>query len=202
VLGPALNVVLFGYGETSIAGARLIGTSLAISAFGLFPFALVMLQLRVFYAMRDGRTPTLINVFMVGSKVLLVLVADATLNGPAHIAEALNTATSISYVVGAIVGHVALTRRLGNLGFRRVARTVAQVSAASVVAAVATLAVVAGSQQLLGRGHVGSLAGLILGGAAGLAVFGALAWRMRIPEIQDIVALARRGTPTRESGIT
>ena len=57
VLGPVLGVVLFAYGETTIRGARLIGTALAASAFGLFPFALVMLQLRVFYAMRDGRTP-------------------------------------------------------------------------------------------------------------------------------------------------
>ena len=37
------------------------------------PFAIVMLQLRVFYAMRDGKTPTVINVFMVAAKVALVL---------------------------------------------------------------------------------------------------------------------------------
>jgi putative peptidoglycan lipid II flippase len=192
VLGPVLNVVLFGYGETSVAGARLIGTSLAISAFGLFPFALVMLQLRVFYAMRDGRTPTLINIFMVATKVIIVLICDATLHGSAHIAEALNTATSASYVVGAIVGHIALTRRLGPLGFSRVARTVARVAVASVLGAVASYGVVVGFEHLLGRGHAGALSGLVFGGVVGLVIMGATAWRMRIPEIQDIVGATRR----------
>ncbi len=100
VLGPPLGVVLFGYGETSIEGGRLIGIALAVSAFGLFPFAMVMLQLRVFYAMRDGKTPTLINVFMVGTKVVLVLIAVHVFDTPARIAESLTVATSASYVVG------------------------------------------------------------------------------------------------------
>jgi putative peptidoglycan lipid II flippase len=192
VLGPVLTVVLFGYGETSVGGARVIGIALAISAFGLFPFALVMLQLRVFYAMRDGRTPTLINVFMVATKVLLVLVAAGTLHGAAHTAEALTTATSTSYVVGAVVGHRALTRRLGPLGFTRVARTVAQIGVAAVLGAVAAYGVVVGFEHLLGRGHAGALPGLVFGGAIGLVIMAVVAWRMRIPEIQDIVALTRR----------
>jgi hypothetical protein len=34
--------------------------------------------------------------------------------------------------------------------------------------------------------------GLIGGTIAGLAVLGAVAWRMRIPELREIVAAARR----------
>src|SRR5581483_10162412 len=98
---------------TSVGDGRLIGTALAASAFGLFPFAMVMLQLRVFYAMRDGRTPTLINVCMVGTKVAIVAVCAHVVHGQAHIAEALTVATSASYVIGAVVGHLALSRRLG-----------------------------------------------------------------------------------------
>src|SRR5204863_403300 len=82
VLVPAMGVTLFGYGQASIADAHLIGSALAWSAFGLLPFALVMLQLRVFYAMRDGRTPTLINGFMVGTKVALVLVTNEVFKAP------------------------------------------------------------------------------------------------------------------------
>ncbi|HJQ44142.1 MAG TPA: murein biosynthesis integral membrane protein MurJ, partial [Jatrophihabitantaceae bacterium] len=192
VLGPVLTVVLFAYGETSIPGARLIGTALAASAFGLFPFALVMLQLRVFYAMRDGRTPTLINIFMVGTKVLIVVIAASTVHGSAHIAEALTAGTSASYVVGAIVGHVALSRRLGLLGFRRVGRTVFQVGVASVVGAVAAALVVVGAESALGTGHVGSLVALVGGSVVGLGVLAVVAWRIRIPEIQDVVRLVGR----------
>ena len=121
VLAPAFTVVVFAHGQTSISDARIIGNALAWSAFGLVPFAFVMLQLRVFYALQDGRTPTLINVFMVGTKVLLAVLAEANLHGDAAVI-ALNVSTSASYVVGAVIGQILLRRRLGPLGFRTVGR--------------------------------------------------------------------------------
>jgi putative peptidoglycan lipid II flippase len=198
VLGPAMGVTLFAYGQATIADAHLIGSALAWSAFGLFPFALVMLQLRVFYAMRDGRTPTLINAFMVATKVVLVLVTNEIFRAPAgtdvnkhpsvHAVEWLNISTSLSYVVGAIVGHVLLSRRLGRLGFRRVAQTVAQIAVASAAGAAAAWVVVVVARHVLGGGHTGSALGRIVG----LLVLVAVLWRMRIPDVQQVVALARR----------
>jgi putative peptidoglycan lipid II flippase len=190
-MGSVLGVTLFAYGNTPLAGGRLIGTSLAISAFGLLPFAIVMLQLRVFYAMRDGRTPTLINIFMVTTKVAVVLVCDSTLHGSAQIAEALNTATSASYVIGALVGHLVLTRRLGQLGFASVGRAVLRMGAASALGGAAAWGIVLASTHELGNGHIGSLVALIVGSTVGLAVMGAVAWRLRIPEIRQIISAAR-----------
>lgn len=192
VLGPALSVTLFGYGETSIEKARLIGVALAASAFGLLPFALLMLQLRVFYAMRDGRTPTLINICLVTAKVLIVLVAGATLDGSGPTSVALTTATSASYVVGALIGHRMLTKRFGPLGFGSVLATTSRISVASIIGGVAAWAVVFGCEQAFGSGHVGSVSGLVLGALVGLAVMGAVVWRMRMPEIRDIVGMLRR----------
>jgi putative peptidoglycan lipid II flippase len=202
VLGPAMGITLFAYGEASIANAHLIGSALAWSAFGLFPFALVMLQLRVFYAMRDGRTPTLINAFMVATKVILVLVSNEMFAAPsgtdvnkhpsAQAVEWLNISTSLSYVVGAIAGHILLTRRLGRLGFRRVAGTVGQITVASAIAALAAWGVLAAARHGLGGGHAGSALGLAGGGLAGLAVLAAVLWRMRVPDVREVAALARR----------
>jgi putative peptidoglycan lipid II flippase len=202
VLGPAMGVTLFAYGETSIAGGQLIGSALAWSAFGLFPFALVMLQLRVFYAMRDGRTPTLINAYMVGTKVVLVLITNAAFRASAgtnvnkhpsiHAVEWLNISTSLSYVVGAVIGHIYLSRRLGRLGFRRVGRTVTQIAFASVIGALAALAVVAASRHAFGAAHLGSGVGLAGGSIVGLMVLVGVLWRMRISDVHEVVALARR----------
>jgi putative peptidoglycan lipid II flippase len=202
VLGPVMGVTLFAYGETSIGGAHLIGSTLAWSAFGLFPFALVMLQLRVFYAMRDGRTPTLINALMVATKVVLVLVSNAVYAAPSgtdvdkhpsiHAVEWLNISTSLSYVVGAVAGHILLTRRLGLLGFRHVLRTVAQVGGASAIGAAAAWLVVVGARHQLGSGHVGSLVGLVGGTVVGLAVLAAVLWRLRVDDVREVLALARR----------
>ncbi|MGI8679568.1 MAG: murein biosynthesis integral membrane protein MurJ [Jatrophihabitans sp.] len=200
-LGPAMAVTLFAYGKTSISGAHLIGSSLAWSAFGLFPFALVMLQLRVFYAMRDGRTPALINTFMVGTKVVLVLVSNEVFKAPpgtdvekhpsVHAVEWLNISTSLSYLVGAIVGHVVLTRRLGKLGFGPVMRTVAQIAVASAVGGAVAYAAVLGARHLLGGARLGSFTGLVVGGLVGSAAMVVLAWRMRIPDLRQAVASVR-----------
>jgi putative peptidoglycan lipid II flippase len=193
VLGQALTIVLFSYGQNSVEAGRLIGTALAASAFGLFPFAMVMLQLRVFYAMRDGRTPALINVFMVATKTVIVLVcAHLFTDDSAKIAVALTTATSASYVVGAVVGHLYLTRRLGHLRFRAVGVTVAKMAAASVVGGVAAFAVGVVLQNALGHGRSAAFAMLIAGSLVGALVLAVVVWRLRISEIEDVVALVRR----------
>ena len=79
VLGPAIGTVIVRSRPHQRQAARTIGTVLAVFAFGLVPFALTMLQLRVFYAVKDARTPTLINLGMMAARVLLSLLAAAVL---------------------------------------------------------------------------------------------------------------------------
>jgi len=62
---------------------------------------------------------------------------------------------------------------------------------ASALGAAAAYGVLLGVRHALGSGQVGSLTGLVAGGLAGLGVFGVVAWRMRIAEIQQLAALAR-----------
>lgn len=190
-LGPAMAVTLFAHGETSLSDGRLIGTALAWSAFGLFPFALVMLQLRVFYAMRDGKTPAIINAFMVGAKVVLVIVSNQLFEGTRAAIEWLNISTSLSYVVGAIVGHIVLSRRLGHLGFGPVFTTVAQIGFASLLGGAAAYGVVLLSDDAFASARVGSATGLVGGALAGLVVMGVVVWRMRIPAVQQALATVR-----------
>jgi putative peptidoglycan lipid II flippase len=201
-LGVPLAITLFAYGQTSLDGARLIGSSLAWSAFGLLAFAVVMLQLRVFYAMRDGRTPTLINIFMVGTKIVLVLVTSSiyaappgtnvNVDPPVRAVQWLNISTSASYVIGAIVGHILLTRSLGRLGFRAVGVTTLRIAVPSAVAGLVAYGVVRLCNSVMGVGHAAALTGLVGGAVAGLAVLVLLLWRIRIKEIDTIVATARR----------
>jgi putative peptidoglycan lipid II flippase len=62
--GEQIGVALFSLGKAG-SNAERLGTALAVSAFGLLPYAVTMLQLRVFYSMADARTPTMINAVMV-----------------------------------------------------------------------------------------------------------------------------------------
>ena len=190
VLGPSLTTALF-IGRMTVDEARLVGTTLAWAAFGLLPFAFVMLQLRVFYAMRDARTPTLVNICMVLAKIILVLLAREVLSGDAQVI-ALNVSTSLSYIVGAVLGHVLLTRRFGRLGFRTVARTVGRIAIAAAIAGVIAWGGVYVAHLIAGSGRVGSFVALILGGIPAIVVFVIAGRALHISELSDILGALRR----------
>ncbi len=194
VLGPALAVVAFAHGQTTVDQARGIGTALALGAFGLLPMAVTLLQLRVFYAMKDARTPTLIQVAMVAVRVPLLLVVPVLVE-PRQVIAGLMIATSITYVVGWVVGDLALRRKLGALRTGTAASTVLRVLAVSVIAGGAgwaVLQVTAGrAADPAGTSAVGSLVDLLIGTVViGAVVIGGVVLA-RVPEVAGPVAAVR-----------
>jgi len=139
VFGTELGVALFSLGAGSGTGASRLGATVAASAFGLLAYAVTMLQLRVFYAMTDSRTPTLIQVGMIVVKIPLLLVCPLLL-APDKVVLGLAAANGLSFVVGAIIGQWLLYRRLGHVRTREVLVTLGKTLAASVVGAAAAWA--------------------------------------------------------------
>jgi putative peptidoglycan lipid II flippase len=141
VFGTAVGVALFSLGAGAAGGgAARLGATLAASAFGLLPFAVTMLQLRVFYALTDSRTPTLLQLVIVAVKIPLLLAAPLLLD-PEHVVLGLAAANGLSFVVGAVLGQVLLHRRLGRLGTARVLGVLLRMTAAAVVGALAAFGV-------------------------------------------------------------
>jgi putative peptidoglycan lipid II flippase len=142
LFGSSVGVALFSLGAGSAGGgAERLGDALSLSAFGLLPFAVVMLQLRVFYAMTDSRTPTLLQLLVVGVKVPLLL-ACPLLFRPDQVVLGLAAANAMSFVVGAVAGQIVLHRRLGRLGTTAVLGALLRMGAASVLAGAVTLGAV------------------------------------------------------------
>lgn len=198
VLGPAIGTLVYGHGRSGVDSARQVGLVLAFSAFGLVPFALTMLQLRVFYATKDARTPTLINVGMVAAKIVLCLLAAAVLPDR-HLVTGLAVATSASYVVGTVLGEVLLRRRFGRLGTARVVRAAARFAVLAVAAGLAAWAVLALVSGWLGTGPTGSAVAAIGGSVVALAVLGAAAVLSRSGELDDVLR-GLRGRPAAPAG--
>lgn len=183
VLGPSLGVALFSIGQ-SRGDAGKLGIALAVAAFGMLPYTITMLQLRVFFAMKDTRTPTLIMVGMMAVKIVLSLLAPVVLS-PDNVVYGLTFANSSAFILGWIVGEICLRRRLGDLGGRRVAVTLVR----SVLAALAAAAVALLIRLPLPSGPFGAWLALVFGGVLGLVTASlVLAW-LRSPEQQ---AIARR----------
>jgi putative peptidoglycan lipid II flippase len=141
--------------------------------------------------MRDARTPTLVNICMVLAKIILVLLAREVLSGDAQVI-ALNVSTSLSYIVGAVLGHVLLTRRFGRLGFLAVVRTVGRIAIAAAIAGVIAWGGVYVAHLIAGSGRVGSFVALILGGIPAIVVFVIVGRALHISELSDILGALRR----------
>ncbi|QBJ97706.1 hypothetical protein ERC79_18490 [Rhodococcus sp. ABRD24] len=190
LLGPMLTTVMF-IGRVDVDAARLIGIALALSAFGLPPFALVMLQLRVFYAADDMRTPALINLAMVVTKISVVALSVVSLPGTA-VVVALPVAGSLSYLVGAVSGHLILRRRYGLLGFHAVLDTFARALWASVSAGVVCIVAVGLSHQLLDNPRAAAAVALAAVLVFGTPAFLVTAQKVGIPEVRNAKMLLSR----------
>ena len=200
VAGTQIATVLFSYGHSDLAQAERLGHTLAASAFGLLPYAVVLLQLRAFYALGDARTPTVIMAAMVVVKIGLSFLAPLLL-APQQVVVGLAAANSASFLAGVAIGELWLWRRLGRLQTRRVAGTVARITAASSAAAACTVAAVALARQamppaLVAAAPVRAAIELVITGTLGAAVLLLALRALRVPELQVVLtrtaALLRR----------
>jgi putative peptidoglycan lipid II flippase len=196
--GTAIGVAAFSHGKSGLTGGENVGTALALSAFGLVPYAITLLQLRVFYALKDARTPTIIQAIIVAVRIGLLYVFLA-ISPPDKLAAGVSIAMSLSFVVGALIGQLWLRIRLGRLRTFYTAWTICLTVVASaigfaVATGVSTLAV-----KLVGLTNPVANAWIVvlLQTLIGLPLsFGLLAL-FRVPELKPatdkIIRLVRRG---------
>jgi putative peptidoglycan lipid II flippase len=198
VLGPQVGEALFAIRHSETSNATVLGLSLTTSAFGLIFYAITMLQMRVFYAMNDARTPTMINAIMVAVKVTLFYTCAHVLD-PHHVVYGLTFVNALGFVLNAIVGESLLRRRIGALDTARVIRTILKTGLASVWGAGAALLVAEGVEHVLPASAVLARAwtSMVLGGLVGLTITFGLMMLLKVGEIRPVtrrlLRLAGRG---------
>ncbi|CKO62643.1 transmembrane protein [Mycobacterium tuberculosis] len=196
--GPAIGSALFAYGNFGDVDAGYLGAAIALSAFTLIPYALVLLQLRVFYAREQPWTPITIIVVITGVKILGSLLAPHITGDPQLVAAYLGLANGLGFLAGTIVGYYILRRALRPDGGQLIgvgeARTVLVTVAASLLAGL--LAHVA--DRLLGlseltahAGSVGSLLRLSVLALIMLPILAAVTLCARVPEARAALDAVR-----------
>jgi putative peptidoglycan lipid II flippase len=190
-LGPLLATLVFRYGNIPLSGARLIGGALAGFGIGLVPFSAFQVQLRAFLALRDSRTPALVNVVVTAVNIAVDVALYLALPARSRVVG-LAIGFSASYLVGVIVQAMLLRRRLGPFD-RPVARTHARLAAASLAAAVPTYASARLLTAGLGLGREAAFVAVVVACLVGGATFVGLAVRMRIDELGELRRLVRPG---------
>ncbi len=184
---PVVSVLL-SYGHFHAADARITAATVAGLAWGIVGFSMYLYVLRGFYALRDTRTPFMIN--LVENALTLVfafVLVSVTKSG----VEGLAWAWSLAYIISAVLAFLVLRHRVGPFGFALAVRTTVPVS--RMVVAAAAMAVVVGIvAHLTAPTGAGAWFAVFVGGGLGLAVYWALLQVMRVPEIREIPRLVGR----------
>jgi putative peptidoglycan lipid II flippase len=189
VLGPALAEVFLAHGATSVASARYLGEVFAVLCLGLVPYTIFQLQLRVFYALHDSRTPALIGAVAMLINAAACYAALAVLP-PGRIVAGLGAAFGLGNGAGSGLAWLVLSRRLGGLNGRVIGASLVRMHAAAIPAAVFALAISAGVDAMVPAGRLSALVAVALAGTGAVLAYLLLARLFRVGELTDIVAAA------------
>lgn len=187
--GPAIGVAIFNFGEYTQKDASQLGSVLAWGAFTLIPYAMTLVQLRVFYAREDAWTPTLMVFGITIVKVVASYLGTVLFDDPDMVVRWLALSNGLGYLVGAVVGHYLLYKRLGNARMTHVMRTSWLTFGVSLVVTAAVWAVTHLThlnRMSLHAGKIGSIAYLALTGVVVLGVIYLFLVALRIPDMVTI----------------
>jgi putative peptidoglycan lipid II flippase len=197
--GPAIGSALFAYGHFGEVDAGYLGAAIALSAFTLIPYALVLLQLRVFYAREQPWTPIAIIVVITTVKVIVSVLAPHLTDDRKLVAGYLGLANGLGFLAGAIVGYYLLRRALrpysGHLVGVREVRTVLVTLAASLLAGLIAHVVdwLLGLQALTTHGGgIGSLLRLFVLAVVMLPIIAVVMLRAQVPEAHAALGTVSR----------
>ncbi|MBA2945388.1 murein biosynthesis integral membrane protein MurJ [Streptomyces himalayensis] len=188
-LGIPMCTLIFG--SSGSAEATNMGYMLMAFGLGLIPFSVQYVVLRAFYAYEDTRTPFYNTLIVAAVNAVASWLCFVVL--PSRWAVVGMAASyGLAYAIGVGVAWRRLRKRLGgDLDGTHVIRTYARLGIASLPAALLAGAACYGITQALGQDVFGSLAALLGGGIALLAVFYVAAKRMRIAELNSMVGMVR-----------
>ncbi|TWS18014.1 virulence factor MviN [Tsukamurella asaccharolytica] len=194
VFGPSIGRALFNFGQFSQDDANFLGTAISFSAFVLIPYAMVLIQLRVFYAQERAWIPTGIVIAIVAVQIALSYAVPALVDDDHRIVELVGTARGLAYTAGAIMGWFLLRRILGPLHLTNVARTLLQTTTVSILVTVTVYLImrIDGLQRMDKSGSLGALVFLAIAGVLCMTLIYALLALWRVPDVLAILAPLRR----------
>jgi putative peptidoglycan lipid II flippase len=196
VLGPVLAEVFLAHGATSLASARYMGEVFAVLCLGLVPYTIFQLQLRVFYAMHDSRTPALVGCATMIVNVAVSYGALAVLP-PGRVVAGLGLGFGLANLLGSALAWRLLSGRLGGLDGRAIGRSLLRMHAAAVPAAALALALSLLAGAVFPAGTLSALVRAALAGGGALVLYLALARSFRVTELTELLGTvtARLGRP-------
>ena len=182
-------VMIYAQGSTSTDDAAAIGHILMTFCVMLIPFTLFQLQMRVFYALGDTRTPALVAL---PSEAAHAITAIGLLfwMEPQYVVIWLPIPYGLYYVVGSIIMWYLLNKRLNGLDGRRTVSTLFKLHVATIPAALFGILMIYLFQGLPGDLWPG-LTAILAGGTVGAVLFVVTAKLLNVTEVTSFLDLIK-----------
>jgi putative peptidoglycan lipid II flippase len=204
VLARPIVQFLFQSGKFKGTDAELTATLLVAYTFGLFAWSAQAIVARGFYAQKDSRTPVVIGTIVTAIFVLANFLVLKTVGvGPANSlksAYGLATVTSFAAILNTGVLVVLLRNKIGGIDGIRLAVGTLKIVVASVAFAVVCRATLAFLQAHPLRGGLASLkvtsaTNLLVCAVAGILVYAAMTFALKMDEAKMLISAIRRRKP-------
>jgi putative peptidoglycan lipid II flippase len=163
---------------------------LRIMALAVVPLSAQHLLQRGFYAFQDARTPFFIQIPVVTISAAVAVTGWLVLP-PHHVVEGVALGLAVGLSAGAVLSAVVLHRRLDGLDLGQVAWTYARLTAAGVIAGLATTL----AESLVttnSQGYLANLVSLVASACLLLLTYTMSGWLLRIPEMRSGCRIAAR----------
>lgn len=187
--------LLFESGQFTSRDTQATATALFFYSFGLFSQSGIQLLTKTFYSIRDTRTPVKIGLLnIVVNTLLSIFFLRKTSLGHGGLALAF----SLTSLVNLMVFLHLLRRRLGTIDGRRIAAAALKSIFASIVMGLAVVMLAGRLEGMLNMAHfTGRLLQVGLSILAGVLIYAAMVFLLRMEEVGYIIRLLKERLPAR-----
>ncbi len=185
VMSQDVVKLVYMRGSFNMDSVRLTGGVLLFYLVGVLSFGFRDYMNRTFHAIQDTKTPFRISCMVVALNVVLNLILRTFMG-----ANGLALATSISSYCGLLAMLLLLRRRMGHLGFKRIAGEMLRIVAAAVVCAAVCLLMDRVLPEAVGTLRV--LVRLVVATAASFAAYIIVCLLLRVNTLTELAGGLRR----------
>ncbi len=187
VLKEPIVTLLFQRGEFDAEATQLTIQAVLYYSLGLWAFSGAKIVVATFFAMQNVRTPVLMAIISIVANIILGVILMKPL---AHGGLAL--ATSLASMLNLGLLAYALRARMGALGAKKIAQSVARAVLSSTVMGIVVWAAAGTLFPLEKQTSSGLLMGVSACIGIGLSVYGLISIVLKSPELSFILAKARK----------
>jgi putative peptidoglycan lipid II flippase len=191
ILREPIVAMLFQHGAFDEQTTRLTAGALLYYGVGLWAFSAVRILIYTFYALKDTRTPVIMAIIAIGANIIL----GALLMGPMK-HNGLALSLSLASMLHLILLSVALRKKMGALGLRRIVRSVATSGISTMLMGLCVWQLARWLLPDTGASRSVLLTDVVICMLSGMAVFIGLAIVFKAPELDAVKQLVAKRTPS------